>query len=237
MTPAEAVRAAAAAGVERLVTIGCGERSSRRAIGFAEEFPEVSATVGMHPHDAKNFDESDLEWLTELSSHNEVVGIGECGLDYFYDHSPRDAQEAAFVAQIALARRAALPLIIHTRDAATDTLRLLAEHAEGVEVVLHCFSIPEHLDEVVERGYWTSFAGPVTFKGSDDLREAAARAPLERLLVETDSPYLAPSPMRGKPNEPAFVRFTLAAVARARGMDSEELDRVTSANAARLFGW
>jgi len=225
------------AGVDRLVTIGCGHESSRRAIGFAEQFPGVSASVGVHPHDAKNFHESDLVWLKELSAHPEVVAIGECGLDYFYDHSPRDAQKAAFVAQIELARRAELPLVIHTRDAAQDTLRILGDHADGLDVILHCFSIPEHLDEVVERGYWTSFAGPVTFKKSDDLREAAARAPLERLLVETDSPYLAPSPMRGKPNEPAYIRHTLAAIARARGMDSDELDRVTSANAARIFGW
>jgi TatD DNase family protein len=231
------VAQAAAAGVERIVTIGMGRASSEDAIALCEEHPGVYAAIGVHPHDADAFSEADTAWIAELSRHPKVVAVGECGLDYHYDRSARDAQERAFAAQIAVARAVDLPLVIHTRDAAEETLAILQREAGEHPVILHCFSMPERLDEVVERGYWLSFAGPVTFARSHELQRAAARAPLERLLVETDSPYLAPVPRRGRPNVPANVVHTLRFIADLRGVAAAELDATTSANAARVFGW
>lgn len=233
----EAISEAAEVGVERIVTIGVGCESSERAITLAQAHEGVSATVGVHPHDASTFTTADLEWLRELGTHPQVVAIGECGLDYFRDHSPREIQAEAFIAQLGLARELGLPVVIHTREAAEDTLRILAESGEGLEIILHCFTLTEHLEEVLSRGYWVSFAGPVTYKKSDELRRAAACVPSGRLLVETDSPYLAPEPRRGRPNRPANLAHTLAAIAEVRGTSPEELDAVTSANAARVFGW
>lgn len=228
---------AAAAGVERVVTIGMGRDSSERALALCDAHPAVHAAIGVHPHDAAGFTDADLAWMRDLAAHPKVVAIGECGLDYHRDHSPRDAQARAFAAQIGLARDLGLPVVVHTRDAAADTLAMLAREAGDHPVVLHCFSIPEHLDEVVERGYMLSLAGPVTYRRSHELQRAAARAPLDRLLVETDSPYLAPEPRRGRPNRPANVAHTLEFVARLRDMPVHELDAATSANAARVFGW
>ena len=223
--------------MERIVTIGMGRASSERAVALARTHPGVRAAIGVHPHDAAGFADADLEWMRALAAAPEVVAIGECGLDYYRDHSPRDLQARAFSAQIALAREVGLPLVIHTRDAARDTLDMLAAEAGDHPVILHCFSLPEHLDEVLERGYMLSFAGPVTYRRSHELQRAAARAPLERLLVETDSPYLAPEPRRGRPNRPANVAHTLAFIARLRDMPADALDAATSANAARVFGW
>jgi TatD DNase family protein len=192
------VSEAAAAGVERIVTIGVGRQSSERAVALCEAHTELRAAVGVHP---------------------------------------RDAQRRAFSAQIALARETGLPLVIHTRDAAEETLAILADEAAGHPVVLHCFSMPERLDEVVERGYMVSIAGQVTYRGAGDLRAAAAAAPGELLLVETDSPYLAPVPRRGRPNRPANLAHTLSAVAALRGVSEEALDGLTTRNAARVFAW
>ncbi len=220
-----------------MVTIGVGRESSARAIELAETHAGVSAAVGIHPHDSAAFTPNDIEWLRDFGKHPDVVAIGECGLDYFRDHARPDVQATAFVAQLDLARELDMPVVIHTREAAQDTLRILAEHGQGIDVILHCFTLTEQLDDVLSRGYWVSFAGPVTYKKSDALRAAAARVPADRLLVETDSPYLAPEPRRGRPNRPANVAHTLAAIAEVRGTSTEELDAVTSANAARVFGW
>ena len=228
---------AAEAGVERIVTIGMGRAGSERAVALTREHPGVYAAVGVHPHDADGFRDADLHWMRDLAADPKVVAIGECGLDYHRDHAPRDAQSRAFTAQIGVALQVGLPLVIHTRDAAADTLDILAREAGDHPVILHCFSLPEHLDEVVERGYWLSFAGPVTYPRSHELQRAAARAPLDRLLVETDSPYLAPVPRRGRPNVPANVAHTLRFIADLRDMPADELDAATSANAARVFGW
>lgn len=223
--------------MERIVTIGMGRESAERAVALTDAHPGVYAAIGVHPHDAAGFTAADLEWMRALAGQPKVVAIGECGLDYHHDHSPRDRQAAAFVAQIDLAREVGLPLVVHTRDAAEDTLALLGEHAGDHPVILHCFSLPEHLDEVVRRGYLLSFAGPVTFRRNHELQRAAALAPPELLLVETDSPYLAPVPRRGRPNRPANVAHTLRFIADLRNMPAEELDALTSANAARVFGW
>ena len=228
---------AAAAGVERIVTIGVGRESSARAVALADAHPEVYAAVGVHPHDADGFTPADLVWLRELAEHPRVVAVGECGLDHHRDHARPEAQRRAFSAQIGLAREVGLPLVIHTRDAADETLEMLGREAEDHPVVLHCFSLPERLDEVVQRGYLLSFAGQVTYPKSTALQRAAREAPGELLLVETDSPYLAPVPRRGRPNRPANVAHTLRFIAALRGVTGEALDELTTRNAARAFAW
>jgi TatD DNase family protein len=231
------VAEARAAGVDRVVTIGVGRASSERAVELAEAHSEVYAAVGVHPHDASGYTPADELWLRELAAHPKVVAIGECGLDHFRDHSPRSDQERAFRAQIALARELGLPIVVHTRDAADDTLAILAADAEDHPVVLHCFSLEDRVHEVAEAGYLASFAGPLTFPRSDALRAAAAALPADRLLVETDSPYLAPVPERGRTNRPANVMHTARALAAVRGVSLEELDAQIARNAARIFGW
>ena len=231
------IEEARAAGVERIVAIGVGRESSESAVALADAHAGVFAAVGVHPNDADGFTDDDIAWMRALAAHPKVVALGECGLDYFRDHARPVNQQRAFLAQIALARETGLPLVIHTREAADDTLAILAEEAGGLTVVLHCFSLPERLDEVVERGYVLSFAGPVTFPRSVELQRAAHDVPGHLLMVETDSPYLAPVPRRGRPNRPANVAHTLRFIAGLRGVTEEELDELTSANAARTFGW
>jgi TatD DNase family protein len=233
------VAEAAAAGVERIVTIGVGRASSERAVAMAEAHPEVHAAIGVHPHDAGAYGPGDSAWIRELAAHPKVVAIGECGLDYYRDRAPRAAQRRAFLDQAALAAELGLALVIHSREAADDTLALLAEAADPARapVVLHCFSMPEHVETVAERGYYTSFAGQLTYPKAGDLHAAARALPAERLLVETDAPYLAPVPRRGRPNRPANVAHTLRFLAGLRGEDADDLDRLTTANAARAFSW
>jgi TatD DNase family protein len=231
---AELVALAREAGVRRIVTVGTDAQSCRDALAAAEAFPEVYAALGFHPH---NPAELDVGLLRELASHPRCVAIGETGLDYYRDRAPRDEQRRAFEAQIALAAELRKPLVIHTREAAQDTIELLEERAQGLEVVLHCFSMPEHLDRCVANGWWTSFAGNVTYPAASELAAAAARAPRERLLVETDAPYLAPQSRRGRPNEPAAVVETAAFIASVRGEDAAELEAALEHNAAALFGW
>jgi TatD DNase family protein len=232
------VAEARAAGVERIVTIGVGRESAERAVALCEDHPEVRAAVGVHPHDADGWTPADEAWIRELAGHPSVVAVGECGLDYHYpDGAAPGAQRRAFSAQIGLAREAGLPLVVHTRDAAGETLAMLAAEADGHPVVMHCFSMPERLDEVAERGYMLGFAGQVTYPGADGLQRAAAAAPEPLVLVETDSPYLSPVPRRGRPNRPANVAHTLGFVAGLRGVSKEELDELTTRNAARVFAW
>jgi TatD DNase family protein len=231
------VAEAGAAGVERIVTIGVGQESSERAVALADAHPEVYAAVGVHPHDADGFTPDDLVWLRRLAAHPRVVAVGECGLDHYRHRARPEAQRRAFSAQIGLAREVGLPLVVHTRDAADETLDMLGREAEDHPVVLHCFSLPERLDEVVERGYLLSFAGQVTYPKSTDLQRAAREAPGDLLLVETDSPYLAPVPRRGRPNRPANVAHTLRFIAALRGVTDEALDELTTRNAARAFSW
>ena len=235
MPPAELVAEAAAAGVNRIVAIGVGRASSENAVALAEELPGVFAAVGVHPNDADSFTPADEVWIRELLSHPRVVAVGECGLDHHRDHARPEAQRRAFSAQIGLAREAGLPLVIHTRDAAEETFAMLAREAGDHPVVLHCFSLPDRLAEAAERGYMLSFAGPVTFPKSLDLQRAARDAPAELILVETDSPYLAPVPRRGRPNRPANVAHTLRFIAGLRGVPEADLDALTTSNAARVF--
>ncbi len=234
---AELVAAAVAAGVTRMLTVGMDGRSCRTALAAAESFPQVYAAVGRHPNLAAGFDDADLAELRALAAHERCVAIGETGLDYYRDAAPRADQERAFSAQIELARELGKPLVIHTRAAERDTLAQLAAEAEGVSVVMHCFSMPEQLDECLERGYAISFAGNVTYPKAGELAAAAKRVPEECLLVETDAPYLTPQVVRKERNQPAFVAHTLAFLAALRGVDSDELGAVVERTAARVFGW
>ncbi len=233
----ELVAAAAEAGVERILTVGMDGVTCRSALAAAEAFPQVYAAIGRHPNSAHGFDAGDLAELRALAAHPRCVAIGETGLDYYRDRAPRADQERAFAAQIALARETGKPLIIHTRAAEDDTLHWLREQADGVTVLLHCFSMPEHLDEVLDRGWLVSFAGNVTYPRNAELAEAAARVPAERLLVETDAPYLTPQVVRKHRNQPAYVVHTARFVAEQRGVSLDELDRDVERTAARVFGW
>ena len=234
---AELVAAADAVGVTRIVTVGIDGASCRAALAAAEDFPQVFAAVGRHPNAARGFDDADLAELRALAAHERCVAIGETGLDFYRDGAPRADQARAFAAQIALAHETAKPLVIHSRAASEETLAQLAAEADGVGVVMHCFSMPERLSECLERGYMLSFAGNVTYASAGDLAAAAAIVPAERLLVETDAPYLTPQPVRRERNQPAFVAHTLAFLATLRGIDTAELGERVSANAARVFGW
>ena len=233
----ELVANARAAGVTRLATVGMHDESIERALAAAHEFDDVVAIVGRHPHYTEGFGEADLEAIERAAEDPRARAIGETGLDYFRDHAPREDQRAAFEAQIALAARTGLPLVIHTREAEEDTFALLSERASELTVILHCFSAPARIDECVERGYMCSFAGNVTYPKAVELQAAARDLPEELLLVETDSPYLAPQPVRGKPNEPANVVATAEFVAGLRGVSYGQLDAAVERNAARVFGW
>jgi TatD DNase family protein len=232
-----ALAEAAASGVFRIVGIGMGRDSSLRTISLAEDHDQIWAAIGVHPNSAAEWRDDDVGWLTELAAHPKVVAIGECGMDFYRDTATPGQQERAFRAQIAVARATGLPLVIHTRDADDATLGILRSDAAGLEIILHCFSLVDHVDEVIDAGWYASFAGPLTFKTNDALREAAAHLPDDRILVETDSPYLAPVPRRGKPNQPAYVAHTLAVLAEVRGIDITTCDELTTANATRVFGW
>jgi TatD DNase family protein len=227
------VEEARRAGVGRFVTVGTSLAASRQAIEVAHELDDVWATVGLHPHDASD----GIDGLEALLDTPEVVAVGECGLDYHYMHSPVDDQRRVFAAQIGLAADHGMPLVIHTREAWDDTFDILA--AEGVpeRLVFHCFTGgPDEARRCLDLGAHLSFSGIVTFPSAPELREAARLCPDDRILVETDSPYLAPVPHRGSPNRPALVAVVGDAVARERGVDPAELARTTSANAARLYG-
>lgn len=248
----EVLRRARVAGVEAILLIGSGDGPGTLdcAIRLVEEFsspacPELYATVGVHPHEAEKVRESDYAELARLAQHGRVVGWGEIGLDYFYDHSPREVQQQVFTRQMELARAAGKPIIIHCRpsqasdNAWQDCLALVRKHwaASGQPGVLHCFTGEwEHAQAALEMGFYISIAGNVTFPKAENIRDAARRVPADRLLVETDSPYLAPVPHRGQRNEPAFVSETARYVAGLRGVSEQELATTTAANFRRLFG-
>jgi TatD DNase family protein len=222
----ELVAAATQAGVSRIVTVGTDGASCRAALAAAEAFPQVYAAIGRHPNAATGFDDADLAELAALAAHAKCVAIGETGLDYYRDYAPRADQERAFRAQIELARETAKPLVIHTRAAEDDTLRLLSEQADGVRVILHCFSMPERIDECLQHpDWWFSFAGNVTYPKAETLRVAALRVPAERLLVETDAPYLSPQV------------HTAQALALERRVGYQELEATVQGSAAAVFGW
>ena len=240
---ADLVQAAAGAGVNRILTVGLGEDSNPAAVELAVRHEPVFACVGRHPNGADGFDDEAATAIEQLAAAPEVVAIGETGLDFFRDRAEPDAQRRAFAAQIAIAGRAGKPVVIHLRDregseaAVEEAFAALTADAKG-DVILHCFSAgPRWAERAAELGWYCSFAGNVTYPKAGALRDAAAIVPDERILVETDSPFLAPQPVRGKPNQPANVVATARTVAQARGVTYEELERTVEANAARAFGW
>lgn len=232
--PGAALARARAAQVDRVVTIGTGVDSCRAALALADAHDGVWAALGIDPHQASSPEAVRLDELRELLAHPKAVAVGETGLDDFHRHAEPDDQRRLFDAHIALARETAKPLVIHSRAAAAATADALADF-DGT-VVLHCFSSPELLDVALERGYYVSFAGNVTFPKAAELRDAAAAVPADRILAETDSPYLAPQPLRGRPNEPAHVVHTVAVLAATRGEDATELAARIDANATSAFG-
>jgi TatD DNase family protein len=234
----ELVEAAVEAGVHRMLTVGTTGESARAALQAAEDFPQVYAAIGRHPNEATGFDDNDLAELKALAAHEKCVAIGETGLDYYREYAPKADQERAFAAQIELARETGKPLVIHTRSAEDDTLAMLSASTDGIRVILHCFTMSERIEQCLEHeNWWFSFAGNVTYPRSAELRAAALRVPADRLLVETDAPFLSPQPVRGKPNQPANVALTAQALALERRVPYAELEAAVERNAAALFGW
>jgi TatD DNase family protein len=237
-TDEEIVGRARAAGVTRVLTIGMDAASSRAALATAGRFPgTVFAAVGRHPNSAAGFTDDDAAELSQLARDPRCRAVGETGLDFFRDRAPKADQERAFAAQIAIARDVAKPLVIHTRAAQDDTIATLARAAQGVTVILHCFSMPDRLGECLDHGWFVSYAGNVTYPKAQDLADSATRVPLDRLLVETDAPYLTPQVVRKERNQPANVVHTARFIAERRGLAYEELEAAVEATAAGLFGW
>lgn len=236
---AAVIERARQAGVEKIIAVGgAGDMTSNtEAVTLAESFPDIYATVGMHPHDAKDVGPEDLAGLKELSAHPKVVAVGETGLDYYYSHSPHEVQRRVFAQFIHMARETELPIVVHERDAAKDAAELLrAEGEANLRGVIHCFTGDyQAACKYLDLGFYISFTGIITFKNADPLREVVRRVPLDRMMVETDSPYLTPVPHRGKRNEPAHVRWVAETIAKVKGVDLETVARVTSENVRDLF--
>ena len=232
----EVVARALAAGVSLIVNIGADMASSTRSVALAEKYPGIYAAVGMHPHDSQAMQEADYRQLERWTTHPKVVAIGEIGLDYHYDLSPRPVQKEVFLRQLDLARKTGKPFIIHEREAHADMMDIIRNAARGLNGVFHCFSgSVETAREYLKMGFYISVAGPVTFPKSVKTKEVAKAVPLDRLLVETDSPYLTPQPFRGKRNEPAYVRLVAEEIANLRDISLAELAVATTANVRRLF--
>ena len=234
---AGALERAGAAGVERIVAVGIDLESSRLAVSFAETQAKVYAAVGIHPNDAETTGDEAFSKLRETAASSEkVVGIGETGLDYYRDGAPREVQQDSFKHHIELASETGLPLIVHSREASADVLRILDRYARGLKVILHCFSLYEHVQTCAERGYFMSVAGNVTFPNARALRESVRAIPADLLLTETDSPYLTPVPHRGKKNEPANIPFVLGEAAKLRHADPALLAEQVHRNFISAFG-
>jgi TatD DNase family protein len=240
---AEVLEAAAAAGVRRMLNVGLDEMTNQEVVAVTEVEEAVFASVGRHPNDATGFDDAAQAALAELGAHPNVRAIGETGLDFYRDTAAPADQRHAFIAQIEVAKELGLPIVIHARDKDEETTAIdeifatLDARADGATVILHCFSAPQKVSEAAERGWYCSFAGNVTYPRNADLRFAAAKVPADRILVETDAPFLTPQVRRRERNEPANVVATAEVVAAERGVSYEDLERTVEANAARLFGW
>lgn len=233
-SPANLLARARAAGVGRVVAVGTGIESCRTTLAIADAEPGVSCALGIHPHQSGSDEAKRLDDLRGLLRRPAAVAVGETGLDYYRDYAPPEAQKRVFTDQLLVAGELGLPVVVHTRAADDDTARLLSTF-EGT-VIMHCFSSPALLPIVLENGYYVSFAGNVTYPKAQELRDAAAAVPDDRILAETDCPYLAPQPIRGSPNEPANIVHTLTALAAARGQRIDELEALIEDNAARAFG-
>lgn len=233
----EVINRALEAKVEKMIVVGFDRKTIERAMKLADEYEFIYSVIGWHPVDAIDCTEEDLKWIEELSSHPKVVGIGETGLDYYWDKSPKDVQQQLFRKQIRLAQKLNLPIIIHNREATGDIVKILREeNAASVGGIMHCFSgSVETAKECIAMNFIISLGGPVTFKNARTPKEVATEIPLEHLLIETDAPYLAPHPYRGKRNEPSFVPLVAEEIAHLKGISVEEVGRATSANAIKIF--
>ena len=234
---AEVIKNARASAVSYIVNIGADLKSSRYSVKLAREYPFIFATVGIHPHDAISLDANVLAELEKLAGEEKVVAIGEIGLDYYYDHSPRDIQRAAFIDQLVLAKKLNLPIVVHSREAEEDTMNILKEHyRQGGTGILHCFSGSLKMArEALELGFYLAFGGIVTFKNAGGLLEVLEELPLDRILLETDCPYLSPVPYRGKRNEPAYLPYVAEKIGEIKGVSLEEVAEITTANAIRVY--
>ena len=224
-------------GIEKMVVVGCDRESIERTMEMIDEYDDIYGVIGWHPVDAIDCTDDDLKWIEELSKHEKIVGIGETGLDYHWDKSPKDVQKELFRKQIALAKRVNLPIIIHNRESTADCVEILKEEdAHEVGGIMHAFSADERTaDEIIAMNFYVSLGGPVTFKNAQLPKDIAVHVPLDRLLVETDAPYLTPHPYRGKRNEPAHVKLVAEKIAELRNISYEALCQATTENAERLF--
>ena len=234
---AELVEQARRLGVTKILTVGTNTRSCAAALQAAGEFPEVFAAIGRHPNEANGYDDAVGAELRELAADPRCVAIGETGLDYFRDYAPADDQRRAFLDHIAIARETGKALVIHTRAASEETVATLREHAQGLRVVMHCFSMPDWVHACVSEGWWISFAGNVTYPANAELADAILDVPDDKLLIETDAPYLSPVPVRREKNRTEHVMHTADFVAEKRGITAREVDTLVTANAAALFNW
>jgi len=234
----EVIERAQSEGVEIIVVVGFDRETITRAIELADTYEFIYATVGWHPVDAIDMTDEDLKWIEELCSHPKVVALGEMGLDYYWDKSPKEIQKEVFRKQIALAKKVKLPIIIHNREATADIIEILEEeNASEVGGIMHCFTGSiEVAKQCMDMNLYISFGGPVTFKNAKKPKEVAAEIPLDRLLIETDCPYLTPHPFRGKRNEPSYVKYVAEQIAELKGVPFEEIAQKTSDNAKRFFG-
>ncbi|MBV1819483.1 TatD family hydrolase [Anaerosalibacter bizertensis] len=223
--------------ISLVINVGADVSSSIKSVKLADEYENIYAAVGVHPHSAKEMDDSTIDVLKAFAKRDKVVAIGEIGLDFHYDNSPRDIQRKWFIEQIKLAKELDMPIIVHSRDADQETFDILKEEAdERLRGVLHCYSgSAEMAKDYIDLGFYISLAGPVTFKNARKPKEVAKVVPMDKLLIETDSPYLTPEPHRGKRNEPLYVRHVASMIAELRGMDFEDVGRITSENTKRLF--
>jgi TatD DNase family protein len=236
----EVIQRAEEAGLEKIVAVSSNLTSSEKTVDIAKNFPMVFAAVGIHPHEASTMNDQVFSEIERLArERKKVVAVGETGLDYHYMHSPREVQVSSFVKQIDLANRLALPLVVHVRDAHDDVIKVLKEqNRNNLKAVIHCFTGNyETAMKYIEMGYYISFSGIITFKNAEEIREAATKIPIEKMLIETDSPYLAPVPYRGKKNEPAYVKAIAQKIAELRGISFEEIEEETTANAKNLFSF
>lgn len=239
----QVIERAQIANVLKIINPGVDIKTSKQAILLADQYDGVLASVGIHPTSTAQFNTDDLQTLEELSTHHKVIAIGEIGLDYYWDKSPKDIQKRAFEAQLELATQLELPVIVHNRDASDDVMKILEtwiinlpDKLRKRPGVLHSFSAPEQIAErAIEAGFYLGFTGPVTFKNADELRRIVAKVPIERMLVETDGPFLTPTPHRGKRNEPAYIPLIVERLAYLRRISPEEMGKITTNNAMRLF--
>lgn len=234
----EVIARARESGISRIINVGFNRETIPTSIALAEQYDFIYSTVGWHPQDAKDMTPEDLAWIEQLCSHDKVVAIGEIGLDYYWDTSPKDVQDRVFREQIRLARKLNMPIVIHNRDAHQDIIRVLREEkAAEVGGVMHCFSGSwETAKMCLDMNFYISFGGPVTFKNARQPKEVLEKVPLDRLLIETDAPYLTPHPFRGKRNETAYVKLVAETAAQIKGLTLEELAHATTKNAVTLFG-